>query len=361
MKTMRWCMLLLFGICVVFAACENPWVKWKTDMLFSEKPQPGGGYSPDPNAVKISDQTGLAAIAGNLSGNYVLTADINLSSYGNWTPIGDTWTTPFTGTLDGNGHTISFLTIPSATTQYQGLFGEISGTGTVKNLGLTNVTIISTDRGVGGVTAYNYGTIRNCYVTGNITGANSVGGIAGENSGGTIENCYTTASVTGTAATGWAGGITGNFLSNGVVKNCYATGVITGGTGSSSSSGGIVGFYQSGTVMNCVALNPSITGNSNSDRVSGETVVHTYGSNKARETMTVGGSALPSGTGTATNKHGTDVDVSSAAYSSVFDATWDTSTVWTFPVGSFSGPGTLLPRLQGFTYGGAANPPPYLP
>jgi len=36
-------MLAVFGICVLFAACENPWVKWKADALYKDKPKPKPG------------------------------------------------------------------------------------------------------------------------------------------------------------------------------------------------------------------------------------------------------------------------------------------------------------------------------
>lgn len=70
----------------------------------------------------ITDATGLDNIRLNLAGDYVLGADIDLSSVPNWVPIGDS-TTPFTGTLDFSGYSISGLTISRDTTDYVGLFG----------------------------------------------------------------------------------------------------------------------------------------------------------------------------------------------------------------------------------------------
>ena len=55
--------------------------------------------------VFISTRAELADIANNPAGIYGLAADIDLSG-SPWTPIGDYYT-PFTGTLYGNGHTIS--------------------------------------------------------------------------------------------------------------------------------------------------------------------------------------------------------------------------------------------------------------
>jgi len=329
MKTIRWRMLAVFGICVLFAACGNPLVKNLTDSLFKKEP------------VSVSTPAGLAAIANNLNGYYKLTADIDLSSYGNWTPIGN-YTTPFTGTFDGNGHTISGLTISSP--YLQGLFGNILG-GTVKNLDLTNVNINSTNRYIGGVAGYNDGgTIQNCYVTGTVTGDDSVGGIVGGNSGGIIENCYTTAAVTATV--GDPGGITGTSTS--MVKNCYATGSISGVI--TNPSGGLVGYiFGGGIVTNSVALNSTISGSSTSGRVSGGTA-GTFSNNKARSTMTVNGGTV---SGTLTDKHGADVNVGSAPYFSVFDGTWSPA-VWNIPPGSMYGIGSPLPTLKGIR--GTQNP-----
>jgi len=66
----------------------------------------------------------LYNIRNNLSEAYVLAADIDLSSYLNWEPIGSL-NNPFTGSLDFAGHTISNLTIDRPTQDYVGLFGAI--------------------------------------------------------------------------------------------------------------------------------------------------------------------------------------------------------------------------------------------
>jgi len=334
MKTMRWCMAAVSGICVLFAACENPWVKRRTDILYG---------------VSISTPAELAKIANNLRGNYKLTADIYLpevpEGLNNWTPIGSR-NNPFTGTFDGNGYTISGLAISATTDFYQGLFSNISGSGTVKNLGLTDVIITSSTSLAGGIAGSNYGTIRNCYVTGTITGADSVGGIAGDNSGGIIENCYTTADIT--ATNGAAGGITGR--SAGIVRNCYATGSINGGSG---TAGGLAGNCDSGgTVSNSVALNPSITGSGSNGRIAGTdpTIISkgTFTNNKARADMKINNSQLPSGSGTASNKDGADVVFNPnnpVSLVNVFSG-WNTS-IWNIPSGNLV-VGGELPTLKIF-------------
>ena len=105
---------------------------------------------PDASAIRISNAEELAAIKDNIYGSYVLINDIDMSSYGNWTPIGTSLGNPFRGTFDGQGHTISNLTVQSeitsgtlvAPSHAVGLFGICNGT-QVKNTELrdTQVTV----------------------------------------------------------------------------------------------------------------------------------------------------------------------------------------------------------------------------
>lgn len=75
--------------------------------------------------TKISTEAQLKAIADNLKGNYVLENDITLSG-DEWTPIG-TQKSPFTGTLDGQGHTIIGLTVGNGADDDKAFFGFTEG------------------------------------------------------------------------------------------------------------------------------------------------------------------------------------------------------------------------------------------
>lgn len=86
-----------------------------------------------------------------------LTADIDLSDESNWTPIGNLVayeSRTFYGTFDGDGHTISNLTVIDNTPNHAvaGLFGSIYN-GAIKNLTVKNVNITSTHY-AGGIVAY---------------------------------------------------------------------------------------------------------------------------------------------------------------------------------------------------------------
>ena len=154
----------------------------------------------------------LHNIRFNLGGDYVLSNDIDLSGYPNWDPIG-TLANPFTGTFDGNGHTISNLTINRPAQDNVGLFGVINTTKAkhapgansapsepiVSNLLFTNASIKgrdnvgiltgqhTTDVGEGNdhvVTIGNYGFLcQNIMVVGTVNGRSNVGGLLGKASG----------------------------------------------------------------------------------------------------------------------------------------------------------------------------------
>ena len=116
---------------------------------------------------KVGTETGTG---WTLSAHYKLENNITLTG-GAWTPIG-AGSTPFRGTFDGGGYTITGITINNPTTNNQGMFGYIEG-GTVKNLGLINVSIAG-NNSVGGLVGEIEGLdtiyIQNCFVTGSVTG-----------------------------------------------------------------------------------------------------------------------------------------------------------------------------------------------
>ena len=196
-----------------------------------------------------------------------------------WTPIGEDNDHEYTGTFDGQNHTISGLYVVS-TGDYAGLFGYVFG-GTIKNVGVVD-SYIRGGRFVGGVCGYNSdGTIEKSYNTGTVTGTGnypSVGGVCGSNSG-TIEKSYNTGKVTGTVTgnNSSVGGVCGsnsgaieksynigavsgsgnNYfyvsgvcgLNSGAITNSYNTGEVTV-TGNNSSVGGVCGYNMNGTIGN---------------------------------------------------------------------------------------------------------------
>ncbi len=268
------------------------------------------------SVTTITTAAQLAAIADNLSGDYKLGNDIDLSDYGAWTPIGGS--TAFSGTFEGNGKTIKGLTV-NTSSQYGGLFGNVSGT--VKNLNVkgtvtVNMTSSSATSVYAGLVAGNvsyFGTIDSCSSEGNVSatlscssssfitpkgyayaggviGSSSsfyefselshksgtvaakasmtnkgnafayAGGVAGK-SGATIVDSYNKGDVTATATasngetTAYSGGISGygkNFATS------YNTGDITA-SGTTVANAGAIAGYATGKATNCYYLSGCAT------------------------------------------------------------------------------------------------------
>lgn len=112
----------------------------------------------------IKSAEDLNNIRQDLNGKYVLLSNIDLSGYENWAPIGDE-ASPFMGTFDGNGNTVTGLRITSAAGTGAGLFGHNEGT--IKNLRVEGeINLEESDTSVvytGGIAGYNAGSITNCY------------------------------------------------------------------------------------------------------------------------------------------------------------------------------------------------------
>ena len=161
-----------------------------------------------------------------------------------WTPIGSD-TNNFTGTFDGNGFRITNLYINRPTTDYVGLFGNISGASAViRNLGV-EVQIVFGRSNVGGLVGQmdDRSSISNSYATGAVTGSeNTVGGLVGQmDDRSSISNSYATGAVTGSENT--VGGLVGQMDDRSSISNSYATGAVTG---SENIVGGLVGGMTSG-------------------------------------------------------------------------------------------------------------------
>lgn len=262
-------------------------------------------YTIPASAILIHNQAELDDIRNNLSGHYKLVNDITLT--GEWVPIGDDYTTPFTGIFDGNGYIISDLTIiHDSVGANAALFGWCEDS-TIKNLGVENATIIAIHSSyIGVIVGYIKGNclIENCYTTGTITdnGAQSIGGIVGEIASGevVIKNCYSLVDITGLPS--YAGSIVGRAnwynTNDNLIQNCYGTGIIT----ASQYSSGITGVgYDSITIKNSVALNSTINcpGSTFAKRIS--TYAIAFLNNYANANMLVKGvtvsDSLENGTG----------------------------------------------------------------
>ncbi|WP_206669721.1 InlB B-repeat-containing protein [Paenibacillus luteus] len=203
----------------------------------------GKGTENDPYQIATGEDLDTVRNYLNSGLYYKLTADIDLSSYGQrWLPIGDSsnW---FEGHMNGNGHKITGLTINKPDDTYIGLFGYIGNDASVSNMILENVNVTGR-QDVGGLAGRNLGgEISNSYVTGSVSGkASNVGGLIGYNYyNGSVSNSFATANVTGSSSN--IGGLIGNNY--GTISYSYAAGNVTA-TGTGTNIGGLIGS-NSGT------------------------------------------------------------------------------------------------------------------
>ncbi len=182
---------------------------------------------------------------------YGHTSDWNENNY---TPIGS-GSTPFSGTFDGCGHTVSGIRI--YVYSYKGLFGHVSG-GTVKNVTVADTRINSNDY-CGGIVGYNNGTVENCHATAtvavyaNIGSAHYHGGIAGKNDG-LINGCTSSATVNNLdqSSCNYYGGVVG--YNAGTVSHCVSIDAVVKATGNQDP----VAYNDGGTVTNCYYRNCTV-------------------------------------------------------------------------------------------------------
>ena len=263
----------------------------------------GLGLGTPSSPYTINSFSELEGVADNPSASYALGGDIDASStrtmdynaasgeYMGFLPIGwgpdsisgtaDDYN--FAGTLDGAGHKITGLYInrtASPTDSQCGLFLRLESGATIENLVLENVDI-NCFSAAGALLVYNYGLVENVSMSGNVAGAGYVGGLVTLNYG-TVRDSFSSGTLTGWTRPELAegdtfggligynsgpvegcgssmninafthlGGLIGN--SNGAatnlyVKDSYATGNVSG----TNIAGGLIGL-SIGDVNNCYA------------------------------------------------------------------------------------------------------------
>ena len=231
-----------------------------------------------------------ATDAETLGKNYRLKADLNLKD----TPFNGIGSAgqPFTGMFDGQGHTISHVTVNAPEGENAGFFNVIKGA-TIRDLKLVDVEITGKTN-VGGLAGSAQvqldsddlsknvaNLIGGCSVSGTVTGTKNVGGLVGLNEGKTdpqtlfsiasaVDKCAASVTVNGKEMTGGLVGKNGGTItkssSGGTVKGDTTTGGLVGDSSGDiydshtsctvagrSHTGGFVGFSD-GAVKNCYSI-----------------------------------------------------------------------------------------------------------
>lgn len=229
--------------------------------------------------------------------------------------------TPFTGTFDGQGHTITGVIVSSGGA---GLFAINEGT--IRNVGIINADIDVRRSNIGILVDQNDGIVEYAYSTGSIRGNSTVGGLVGY-SNGTVRNSYSTARVH--ARGKQAGGLIGITNRGSTTEQVYATGAVIA---EESNAGGISGYgYNNTVIRNSMALNPSIVTGTASNRIVGRVLAGetaTLVNNYADENMFVSSENVT--VNDPNNEKGQGVGAETFTKPSFFMETlgWDFDSIW---------------------------------
>ncbi len=342
---------LLFFITTVFSQTAVP-------------PAAGDGTETNPYQIASLDNLYWLSLFSRLSVTenlfFIQTSDVDASETINWfdgqgwEPIGENYEFPslddrrekiprneretfsFRGHYDGQGFKIDGLYINRPDGWGIGLFASISYGATVRNLGLTNISVTGHDH-VGGLAGQAYSaTIESCFVEGNISGNLYVGGLSGFNTSVTVSKCYTKGFVSG----GTTGGIFGLVCwSINSIHNLYNRAEVTG----TLYAGGIAGVTYIG-MMNRVYTTGAVTGTGSQGPLFGQGT-HAFNSYHDRETSGFFYDVL----------YGRTTQEMTYPYADNTYITWDFQNIWVADVDMFRNDG--YPYLSWQTFHFELMPP----
>ena len=263
--------------------------------LMAQTAVPPAGDGSEANPYQIASLENLYWITVYQSNNetdglyFIQTADIDASETINWfdgegwEPIGENYEFggplnksgilpaferdfySFQGHYDGQGNKIDGLYINRPEGWGVGLFASISFGATVRNLGLTNITVIGDEYvgGIAGQAAWG-ASIENCFVEGNISGGDCVGGLTGNNIAlEQVTRCYTKGTVSGNSN---VGGLVG-YINWSLLNHSYSHAEVSGDI----YVGGIAGMTWMGSLDMCY-----FAGSINSEQYGGPIVGYTW-------------------------------------------------------------------------------------
>ena len=201
-----------------------------------------------------------------------------------WEPIGIDSAGKFTGTFEGNNHTVKGIYVKKDG-KCAGLFGNSD---TIQNLTIADSYIEATENIVGGIVgALREGSIVNCHnintkVSSSSAGSgNNIGGVVGQFGTPTVVanniiNCTNTGDIQSNGFN--LGGIAGVFVGE-KLENCLNNGQISGGIENSYGQlGGILGQVKTGTIMNSENRGNIVSDGKNNGGIVGTALTEAEGS-----------------------------------------------------------------------------------
>ncbi len=222
----------------------------------------GDGSSSAP--YQVSTVADIDAIDAEPDASYIMINDIDLVGITyDKAPIGalmfdeesEPIGTAFEGTFDGAGYVIKNLSVTDTEARAAGLFGTVSSSAVVQNLGIEGASV-SANSNAGSLVGNTTGSIFNCYLSytpgdpnNSVVGTVCVGGLIGvASTGANVTDCWAETDVTGESQ---VGGLIGQSRES--ITNCYAISRVKATIGTDAYAGGLIGLQFSGTVSDCYA------------------------------------------------------------------------------------------------------------
>lgn len=255
----------------------------------------GNGSPENPYQISTPEQLHSLRYGDSWNTYYSLTADIDLNvapwNVGSgWAPIGS-YDEPFMGSLDGNGHVISGLTINRPDSDEVGLVGA-SSYAVFEDVHLTNVSVVGGNY-TGALTGImESGEIMDSSVQGSVTGADgegyAIGGLGGNIIYSLAERNYANVNVTGDYG---VGGLFGMFFGGELYQN-HASGTVTTRY---RSAGGLLGMLEDQSMASDNSSSATVIGIENVGSLIGDiaraTVTRSYASGSVSGSYDTGGLA----------------------------------------------------------------------
>ncbi len=272
-KNMKKTLSIIMALCMVLSVCF-----FSVSAAEATVGTVAADYKPAEGAIAITDAAGFAAMAAD--GSYYLANDITLDATWNaGAAVSETYAdnAAFTGTLDGNGKTIT--TTAPLFANLQGTVKNLTVAGKIADTELHNANVAMWTKGVvtfdnvytkaditagntcGGLLGYaatgSNVTITNCRNDANITCSSQVGGMVGyvQDDVLVVDNCVNYGNIT---TANYGAGLIGRFGrdkakapdSNATITNCANYGKVVGAKGQTA---GILGYLVgAGVITNCV-------------------------------------------------------------------------------------------------------------
>ena len=336
-----------------------------------------GGDGSSTYPYRITNCAELQTMSDHPTAAFAVMNDI--TDCGSWTPL-----TGFSGTLDGRNHTISNITINSASSNDQAMFSTTANGATIQNLtvaseavtghnrvaglvasvnGTLTVNHVSVDATIvansyaGGLIAQVVGsgnaTVESSSTSGSITMASKqvAGGLIGELDTGAVSDSYTTVAITESGSGGnYNGGLLGFMYESASVERSYAAGSISG----TDVAGGITGAISTGSTISDSFSTETFTSSSRYGGLVGDEFTGTGTITNSYFDQTNAATANCDQTGSqpgcsAVNTDGSDGShfANTTAVEPFATGGWDFTNVWTMNSG--------LPTLRGTSVGSLAD------